>query len=179
MEAVPPGGLLDRPVHYTTLTLDLGSKVTPQVQEKWGGAQVLKDSRITAKNELTQFLELLNPSLATPMFRGVAVQFENSRADCDKRRVLIFGDSFSEYRPHLLTGLIAETFQSTMFVWSAAIDFKLVEQFRPDIVVTEMAERFMSTLPDDDFDSRAFVLDRITKFLNLRCGNGLQPFFWN
>jgi alginate O-acetyltransferase complex protein AlgJ len=144
-----------------------------------GGAKILKGSKLTSKNELTQFLELLNPALAAPMFRGVAVQFQNSRPNCDKRRVLIFGDSFSEYRPHLLTGLLAETFQSVMFVWSAAIDYKIVESFRADIVLTEMAERFMKTLPDDNFDNQAFVLDRITNFLNLRCGNGRQPFIWS
>jgi hypothetical protein len=177
--AVPFEGLWDRPLHYTPLTLDLGSKLTPKIQEHWGGAQVLKDSKIIYKNELTQFLELLKPDLAAAMFRGVAVQFANSRPSCDKRRVLIFGDSFSEYRPHLLTGLLAETFRDVMFVWSAAIDYRLVAKFQADIVVTEMAERFIKTLPDDDFDNQVFVLDRITNFLNVRCGMGQEMFSWN
>ena len=121
MKAVPFDDLWDRPVHYTPLTLDLGSRLTPKIQEQWGGAQILKDSKMIYKNQLAHFLELLRPDLTAAMFRGVVVQFANSRANCDKRRVLIFGDSFSEYRTHLLTGLLAETFQNVMFVWSAAI----------------------------------------------------------
>ena len=54
-----------------------------------------------------------------------------------------------------------------------------MKRFQADIVVTEMAERFIKTLPDDDFDNQVFVLDRITDFLNARCGNGQHAFCWN
>ena len=92
-------------------------------------------------------------------------------------------NSFSEYRPHLLTGLLAETFRTVLFVWSTSIDYGLVERFRPDVVITEMAERFIKNLPErnipvDGFDLDSFVLDRIVNFLNSECGNGYDPFAW-
>jgi alginate O-acetyltransferase complex protein AlgJ len=179
----PPADLWDRPIHSIALALDLGSKLSPELKEDWGGAQTLRDSKIVYKNELVKLLEILNPTHAAPMLRGTSVQFENSRPTCDERRVIIFGDSFSEYRPHLLTGLLAETYRHVLFVWSTSIDYGLVERFRPDIVITEMAERFIKTLPEkniplDGFDLDAFVLDRIVSFLNSQCGNGHDPFSW-
>jgi alginate O-acetyltransferase complex protein AlgJ len=183
LDAVPPAALWDRPINSIPLALDLGSKVSPEIKEDWGGAQILRDSKVVYKNELVKLLELLNPVHAAPMLRGTSVRFENSGPHCDQRRVLIFGDSFSEYRPHLLTGLLAETFQHVLFVWSTSIDYGLVEQFRPDVVITEMAERFIKTLPErnipeDGFDLDSFVLDRMVNFLNSECGNGYTPFAW-
>ncbi len=183
LDAVPPADLWDRPIHSVDLALDLGSKLSPQVREDWGGAQVLRDSKTVYKNEMVKLLQLLNPAHAAPMLRGTSVQFANAGSICDERRVLLFGDSFSEYRPHLLTGLLAETFRHVLFVWSTSIDYGLVERFKPDIVITEMAERFIKTLPEkniplDGFDLDSFVLDRIVGFLNSECGNGYDPFSW-
>ena len=182
--ALPPADLWSRPIHYVTLALDLGSKLTPPIKEDWGGAQVLRDSKIVFKKELVRFLELLDPNHAAPMLRGTSLRLENSRLNCDKRRVLIFGDSFSEYRPHLLTGILAETFRSVLFVWATSIDYGLVERFRPDVVITEMAERFIKNLPeknipDDGFDLESFVLDRMVGFLNKKCAEESSPFTWN
>nr|WP_294525626.1 hypothetical protein [uncultured Rhodopila sp.] len=182
--ATPPADLGNRPIHFVNLALDLGSKLSPPAKEDWGGAQVLRDSKIVFKNEMVRLLDLLNPSHAAPMLRGTSVRFHNSRADCDRRRLIIFGDSFSEYRPHLLTGLLAETFKDVLFVWSTSIDYGIVEKFRPDIVITEMAERFIKTLPEknipeDGFDLESLVMDRIVGFLNTKCSDGTNPFIWN
>jgi alginate O-acetyltransferase complex protein AlgJ len=184
INAASPDDLWNRPVSYISLELDLGAKLTPPVKESWGGAQVLRDANVVYKNEMVKFLELLNSAHAAPMLRGTCVRFKNSSENCDKRRVLVFGDSFSEYRPHLLTGLLAETFQDLLFVWSTSIDYGLVERFRPQVVITEMAERFIKTLPEknipeDGFNLESMVFDRITGFLNLRCSNGAQAFAWN
>ena len=65
--------------------------------------------------------------------------------------VLLFGDSFSEFRPHLLTAMLAETYRDLHFVWSASLDFDLIGHIRPQIVISEIAERLMATLPDDSF----------------------------
>jgi alginate O-acetyltransferase complex protein AlgJ len=183
LDTIPPADLWDRPINSVALTLDLGSKLSPPIKEDWGGAQVLRDSKVVYKNELVRLLELLNPIHTAPMLRGTSVRFENARSICDERRILVFGDSFSEYRPHLLTGLMAETFRHVLFVWSTSIDYGLVERFRPDVVITEMAERFIKTLPErnipiDGFDLDSFVLDRIVNFLNSACGNGFDPFAW-
>ena len=60
----------------------------------------------------------------------------------------------------------------------------MVEKFRPDIVITEMAERFIKDRPEkniqeDGFDLASFVLTRIAGFLNSQCGNGCHPFIWS
>ena len=182
--ANPLDKVWDRPIHYVELALDLGSKLSPPIRERWGAAQILGSSAVVYKNELLRFIEVLSPNLATPMFRGTSIAFRNSGPNCDPRRVLIFGDLFSEFRPHLLTGLLAETFHEVLFVWSTAFDYNLVRRFAPDIVVSEMAERFIKSvpeknLPEDGFDLDAFALDRITHFLNHRCGGGGSVFTWN
>jgi alginate O-acetyltransferase complex protein AlgJ len=174
----------DRPIHYLELTLDLGSKLSPPIQERWGAAQILRNSDVVYKNELLRFIEILSPNLASPMLRGASIGFRNSAPTCDERRVLIFGDSFSEFRPHLLTGLLAETFREVLFVWSTALDYSLVRSFRPDLVISEMAERFIKNapeknLPEDGFDLDSFAFDRITHFLNHRCGGGGNLFTWS
>ena len=61
IDAVPPDDLWNRPIHSATLALDLGSKLSPPLKEDWGGAQVLRNSKVVYKNELVRLLELLNP----------------------------------------------------------------------------------------------------------------------
>ena len=65
---------------------------------------------------------------------------------------MIFGDSFSEYRPLLLTGMLAETFAETHFLWAPQMDWSYVDQVKPDILITELAERFMTYVPTGDLD---------------------------
>jgi hypothetical protein len=64
-------------------------------------------------------------------------------------RAIIFGDSFTW---HLLP-YIAETFDRLVWVHSTSIDFRLVELERPDAVISETTERFITRLPtDENFD---------------------------
>ena len=48
--------------------------------------------------------------------------------------------------------MLSETFRNVHFVWSTGLDWDLIERIRPNIVITEIAERFMSTLPKDDLN---------------------------
>ena len=68
--------------------------------------------------------------------------------------MLLFGDSYSSNNPHFLTGLLAETVSEVDFVWSTRIDWRHVAAVRPDILIYEIAERFMATPPRDDIDLR-------------------------
>jgi len=176
LEVAQVADLTERPIISSELILDLGGKLVPPRKESWGGAQVLRDAKVVYRNEMVKLLGILQAGLAAPMLRGTSIAFQNARATCDKRRVLLFGDSFSEYRPHLLTGLLAETFRNVLFVWSSSIDYGLVEDFCPDIVITETAERFVTMLPDDCFDLSVFVSERLTNFLNSSCGSDGTPF---
>jgi hypothetical protein len=51
-----------------------------------------------------------------------------------------------------------------MFVWTTNIDFSIVENFAPDIVLTGCTERFMSYVPADDFNLDEYVRRTIEKF---------------
>ena len=74
-------------------------------------------------------------------------------------KIIIFGDSFSNPK-HLdapanirrtgrLTSLFAETVNEVHFVWTPWIDYDYIEREKPDFVLTEMAERFLVRVPND------------------------------
>jgi hypothetical protein len=46
------------------------------------------------------------------------------------------------------------------FIWSTSLDWPYIERVRPDIVLTEVAERFMAQLPDDTFSVERYAQDR-------------------
>ena len=78
--------------------------------------------------------------------------FRNESPAVDPRTLVLFGDSYAHFAPIMLTGLLAESFREVHFVWSASIDWNYVEKVRPDLLVFEIAERFIVRLPDDTFD---------------------------
>lgn len=60
-------------------------------------------------------------------------------------RALIFHDSFSE----MLFHYVIESFSEVYFFHSPSIMYKLIDEFAPDIVITQMAERFLIQIPQD------------------------------
>jgi hypothetical protein len=97
---------------------------------------------------------------------GSNVVFVNREPNANDKVIVLFGDSFAEYRPHLLTGMLAETFRELHFVWSISIDWNYVKRVKPDIVVSEATERFMTTLPDDGFDVDDVTLRKLAPLIN-------------
>jgi hypothetical protein len=130
---------------------DLGGKLVPLRFGRFEFGSFGRSATRTYANRLVSLRETGELANHVTLHVGSIVQFANSRPN-SARRVLLFGDSFSEYRPHFLTGLFADTFAELMFVWSSNIDYSIVDSFKPDIVVSEMAERFMARLPADDSD---------------------------
>jgi hypothetical protein len=94
---------------------------------------------------------------------GSRVVFSNEQAP-DPRKIVVFGDSFSEYRPHLLTGILAETFAETHFLWASQIDWGYVNRVKPDFLITELAERFMTHVPTGDVDVDALAAEKVSTF---------------
>jgi hypothetical protein len=90
---------------------------------------------------------------------GAHVVYGNAKAT-DPRRLALFGDSFSHIMPYMLTIMLAETFREVHFIWSTSLDWPYIERVRPDIVLTEVAERFMTQLPDDTFSVERYAQDR-------------------
>lgn len=59
--------------------------------------------------------------------------------------VLVFRDSFTK----VLIPYFASVFSKCIFVWNPFVDFDLVEQEKPTLVLNIMAERFLPVIPDD------------------------------
>ena len=88
---------------------------------------------------------------------GSQACYENRTERADARTLLIFGDSNSHQDPIQLTGMFAETFREVHFVWSSSLDWRLIEEVKPDLLIAEIAERFLKRLVNDDFDVKARV----------------------
>lgn len=149
----------------TELALDLGARLDPPVRELFTSASFLASARRVAVNPLVAFKERQGRENDGGLHVGSNVVYCNARPDAVARTVVLFGDSFAEYRPHLLTGMLAETFREVHFIWSAGIDWHYVERVRPDILLTEGAERFALQVPDDDFDLDALVVRRLAPLI--------------
>jgi alginate O-acetyltransferase complex protein AlgJ len=126
--------------------LDLGQKLTPQRWETFSEYAFAGDARRIYANHVAAILE--NPVFGAEIHRGSRVIYENAKAR-NPVKILLFGDSFASQRDNFLTGLLAETAQSVEFVWSSSVDWRYVKRRRPDILITEIAERFMSVIPKD------------------------------
>ena len=171
--------ILGLPINEAEITLDLGSKLNAPVQERWGAANILQRSKLSWRNSIGKFAEIIQPKMRGELHIGVSVKFENFSAEAEAARVLIFGDSYCEYRPHSLSAMLAETFKEVMFVWSSSIDYGIVDTFRPDIVITEMAERFLKRVPDDSLDREKASIQRMVEILNKECFSERFEFSWN
>jgi alginate O-acetyltransferase complex protein AlgJ len=66
--------------------------------------------------------------------------------------VVIFGDSFMDFQDSNPTVIFAENFREVHFVWSPSIDYAYVARVGAHIVISETAERFMISVPTDDYD---------------------------
>ncbi len=111
------------------------------------------EPRVAEEGRLYALAEA-HPELA--LHTGVRVRFRNADPAADPRSVLL-----SSARPIRATGLWAHQharrdLPAGDFVWSAEVDWALVERLRPAILLTESAERYMARLPDDEaFDAGA------------------------
>jgi len=159
--ARPNTAILSRGFNHGDLVLDLGSKVSPPISEAYETHHVLHDAYRDGANQLVVYKEENGFEGVGGLHQGSAVVYRNPNPDADPRKLVLFGDSFSEYRPHLLTGILAETFSEVHFVWSAQVDWSYVDHVGPDVLVTQLAERFMNNVPEDDLNLEDFVTARI------------------
>jgi alginate O-acetyltransferase complex protein AlgJ len=162
----PKVELITRHCSKIDRSLDLGGKLNPPRTEVLSvGRYGVGASRIFA-NELVTIREHKIVPNSVGLHNGSMVRYENSSPSAIDINLLVFGDSFFEYRTHLLTGMFAETVRYFTFVWSANIDWGLVSEYKPDVVLTECAERFIISVPDDSIDIAAHVNKKLA-VLNL------------
>ncbi|MFC6791470.1 hypothetical protein ACFQE0_18710 [Methylobacterium komagatae] len=143
--------LISNPFGRVELSGDLGGKLNPPRTETFRFGSFGRSATRVSANRLVTLRESGALPNGNDLHVGSIVEFRNI-ASSTPLRVLLFGDSFSEYRNHYLTGLLADTVSELKFVWSTNIDYGVVERFRPNIVISEIAERFMCRIPTDDVD---------------------------
>lgn len=145
------------------IAMDLGGKFKPAITEDVAFYNMQKNSRRVYANEIVEFKEKNGLENNEGLHIGSNVVFVNETA-ANPEKVILFGDSFSEYRPLLLTGMLAETFREVHFVWSANLDNKYINRVKPDIVITQTVERFMPLVPKDDFDVVTYARKKLKEF---------------
>lgn len=125
--------------------------------------------RRIAANELVELKERENLENAGGLHVGSYVAFRNDASERPERLVL-FGSSFSEYRPEcsLLTFLAALFFREVHFVWSSDLDTGFIERLAPDIALIEMPERFLTECPTDRFDLAAHAAHAVAQWTAAR-----------
>ena len=154
----PNADLVHRPFVEDMRLLDLGSKLTPPVHEPIREVTWRRDASRVYANGVVRLLEA--HELGGEIHVGAHAVFENPRArnDC---KMLLFGDSFSGVGPFFLTAALAETVRELIFVWSSNVDWTFVARAKPDILVTEIAERYMALPPNDRFNLRLTELRQL------------------
>ncbi len=72
--------------------------------------------------------------------------FIYSNVEYNGKKALMYGDSkFGQWN---LPELLAENFNEFTFIWSYDMNNEFVEAYKPDVVIYEMTERYLSTLPE-------------------------------
>ena len=152
-----------RPRMSKSMVMDLGCKLDPAPQEMVTYYRLVKDGRRVHANEVVEYKEQ-NKLLNEPgLHVGSNVVYRNDKAP-NAQRVVLFGTSFSEYREHLLTGMLAESVRELHFVWSTSLDFDYIERVKPDLVIAEIAERFIPSCPSNTWNLDAYAQTALARF---------------
>ncbi|NEU14137.1 hypothetical protein G3T14_18665 [Methylobacterium sp. BTF04] len=152
--AVPPADIGERIRFETTRIRDLGEKLPNPPEETASHAAIDRDAKRVYAGPLVTAYE--DAGRAGDLHVGAHVRYRNETPGADPRTVILFGDSYAHFAPIMLTGLLAETFREVHFVWSSSIDWAYVASVKPDLLLFEMAERFLTRVPDDTFDVEAY-----------------------
>ena len=148
--AVPPPDLGSRPRTFTPSLMDLGDKVIPPQHEIVTHILPQRDAVRAETGALLAAHEAAGREV--DLHVGAHAVFRNEAASADPRCLVLFGDSCAHFSPFMLTGFLAESFREVHFVWSSGLDWDYIERVGPDILLFEVAERFLSRVPTDDYD---------------------------
>jgi alginate O-acetyltransferase complex protein AlgJ len=152
--AVAPPDIAERPRFPHDGLWDLGDKLPERPRETVVNWAVHRDASRAYASPLVESYEAAGK--AGDLHVGAHVIYRNPSPQADPRTLVLFGDSYAHFAPIMLTSFLAETFREMHFVWSSSIDWGYVERVRPDILMFEMAERFLVRIPSDDFDVAAY-----------------------
>jgi hypothetical protein len=149
---VPDLELLSRKCVDYNAVLDLGATMNPAISEWFKLYDFTKNSARRYANSIARYLETITD--APVVFGGSHIALQNKARHAAKKKILIFGDSFSAQSMSSLSGMLAETATEVEFIWSSNLDWRYIERARPDVVIYELAERVMWYLPEDNFSLR-------------------------
>lgn len=140
---------LGRNLREEPLCGDLGIVATPRAIE----TVTVRDVHQDAVRDYANVLVLDSETRQNPLSvgEGVHVVFRNDHPEADPRRLVIFGDSYSNHSPANraggLTAMLAETFREVHFLWTASYDPDYVARVKPDLILCEVAERYLDRIP--------------------------------
>lgn len=149
--AAPAANVTDAATEVRPHLCDLGAKLSPPESElvafpRWTPRAVRREA-----NALVQAREArLRARLAPGLLVGSRVVLTNPEA-ADRRRLVVFGDSYTSHADGL-GPMLAESFAETHLLWSASVDWTYLARVRPDVVMHELAERFLRKVPRDGRD---------------------------
>ena len=162
----PAVKLADRMYRERVVAGDLGSKLDPKHSELWRNYRFLQNASRIAGNGLVQEADKVKGAFPGGLLSGSHVVFRNESPDAHDLRVMVFGDSFCEVRPgNGLTNMLAETFRELHFFWSSSVDLDEVRAASPDVVISELAERFAVVLPNDQRSLKEYAEGRLQAYL--------------
>ncbi|WP_229744716.1 alginate O-acetyltransferase AlgX-related protein [Neiella marina] len=143
--------LSDDEVYFDQINIvgDLGNKVVPERQSSFTVAKV--------KQQKSQLI--FNNGMSV---RGRCQIFRNSSAVENGKVCLLFGDSFS----YDTLAFFKESYDTFVFCHSASIDYDLISLYKPNVVICEMAERFLLNIPSDNVEFNIAEVFRQKLLLN-------------
>jgi alginate O-acetyltransferase complex protein AlgJ len=151
----PEPDLLTRAHQEIDGKLDMGSKFDPPIYEPVKFYDFRMKTKRVYTNAIARYLE--RPEFGAQIHVGTHVRYLNQTPGAQKKKVLIFGDSFSSQRGDALTAMLAETARDVEFVWSSNLDWAFIKRVKPDVVVYELVERFMTVVASDKLSIRRTI----------------------
>lgn len=136
---------------------DLGKKYLPAIQEIMYSPKTLGSACISQDN--------WGEMLRTGGHIGTRRVFQNDQAR-DQRTVVVFGDSyaFGDVFNQGLSWFLAQTFREVHFVWiPCGWDPEYADRVGADVIVMEMAERFVARVPVQQVDVSQLVTEAMSR----------------
>ncbi|MCJ2021493.1 hypothetical protein MKK84_29440 [Methylobacterium sp. E-065] len=140
-------------------TFDLGEKLKPPIEEDYVAYNFSRRADRVDANALVHVRESGRAIRPRGLFVGSRVVMRNDAAP-DPRRVVLFGDSYIYSPGARLTAMLAESFAEVHAIWSANLDWAYIESVKPDVLIFEIAERFLRQVPTDRIRIDAFAEKR-------------------
>lgn len=165
LAVAPAPHVLDATGQPARFVFDLGGKLKPPVDEAYFAHEFPRRAQRSEANALVHLRETGRVAGRGGFFVGSRAVMRNPEA-ADPRRIVLFGDSYVFDQGPRLTAMLAESFREVHAIWSAEIDWAYVAAVKPDLVVYEIAERFLRRVPTDRFSVDAFAERRVRRELN-------------